>query len=205
MPSDRGRAPRACVSCRRQKTRCYESTISGAACLRCDRLNQRCSFVRTPTIQENVANRNTDARYYSRAAFSALANDHRIDRLERTVAALLDRLGEDPTSIIADRSHKTNDRKPALPPGVASDPKDNASSAPVMIIRELATDMGMTSPGTRSPDSVLDTLVTPDLASDLLTMYARSALHDTPANLLASLSITANGFYSIQKVIQMPC
>src|SRR5699024_9313282 len=137
------------------KTRCYESAVSGAACLRCDRLNQRCSFVRTPAAQESVAGRNADTRYYSRAAFSAQTNDHRIERLERTVAALLDRLGEDPTSIIADRSHKAIDRKPALTPGVASDSKDNAASAPVMIIRDLATDMGMTSPGTQSPDAVL--------------------------------------------------
>lgn len=48
MPPDRGRASRACESCRKQKTRCYESGMPGRPCFRCERLRQRCSFVQTP-------------------------------------------------------------------------------------------------------------------------------------------------------------
>ncbi|KAJ5936076.1 hypothetical protein N7454_005374 [Penicillium verhagenii] len=44
MPPDRGRASRACVSCRKQKTRCYEPSLPGKACLRCERLHQKCSL-----------------------------------------------------------------------------------------------------------------------------------------------------------------
>lgn len=44
MPPDRGRASKACTACRKQKTRCYES-VSGLACLRCDRTGQQCSLV----------------------------------------------------------------------------------------------------------------------------------------------------------------
>lgn len=130
--------------------------------------------------------------------------DCRIDRLERTVAALLDRLGEDSTTITAHVSNNGNGRKPGMPPSTISDSKDTDSSAPVMVIRDLATDMGMMSPDTQSPDAVLDTLITPDLASDLLSMYDRYALYDTQANLIASSSIMANGFYSTQKVTQVP-
>ena len=44
MPPDRGRASKACTSCRKIKTRCYESDIVGKPCLRCDRLQQPCSL-----------------------------------------------------------------------------------------------------------------------------------------------------------------
>lgn len=58
----------------------------------------------------------------------------------------------------------------------ASNSPENPSSAPVMIIRDLATDMGMMSPDTESPDAVLDTLVNPDLQLVLLTKYDRTLL-----------------------------
>lgn len=45
-----------------------------------------------------------------------------------------------------------------------------------MVIRDLATDMGMMSPNTESPDAVLDTLVNPDLQLVLLTRYDREIL-----------------------------
>lgn len=67
MPPDRGRASRACESCRKQKTRCYESGVSGRPCFRCERLRQRCSFVQTPPQPAlgspgGVSFDNTDAR-----------------------------------------------------------------------------------------------------------------------------------------------
>lgn len=54
MPPERGRASRACASCRKQKTRCYESDTPGKPCLRCERLHQQCSFVQTwPAAEES--------------------------------------------------------------------------------------------------------------------------------------------------------
>ena len=44
MPPDRGRASRACTACRKIKTRCYESDVTGRPCLRCERLGQACSL-----------------------------------------------------------------------------------------------------------------------------------------------------------------
>lgn len=67
MPPDRGRASRACTSCRKQKTRCYEPGIPGRACLRCDRLRQSCSLVRIDMSDEEsvvpAPATGTDARY----------------------------------------------------------------------------------------------------------------------------------------------
>lgn len=38
------RASKACTTCRRQKTRCYQSDTGLAACLRCQTLKQSCSL-----------------------------------------------------------------------------------------------------------------------------------------------------------------
>jgi len=55
MPPDRGRASKACATCRKQKTRCYETSI-GRACLRCDRLGQECSLSSaTPSFRQSAA------------------------------------------------------------------------------------------------------------------------------------------------------
>lgn len=65
MPPDRGRASRACASCRKQKTRCYEPGLPGKACLRCERLRQNCSLVEfeRDEPEQAVPTSGTDARY----------------------------------------------------------------------------------------------------------------------------------------------
>jgi hypothetical protein len=67
MPPDRGRASRACVSCRKQKTRCYEPSVLGKACLRCERLRQKCSLTEASGQRDDgnlaIPHPNTDARY----------------------------------------------------------------------------------------------------------------------------------------------
>jgi hypothetical protein len=98
----------------------------------------------------------------------------RLERLERTVATLLDRLGEGPASI----GNDSNTPASALTSSEAGDPtpaafkETESSAAPIMVIRDLATDPGLEpSPDTKSLGSVLDDLITPDLALTLISMY----------------------------------
>ena len=79
MPPDRGRASRACTSCRKQKTRCYEPGIPGRACLRCDRLRQSCSLMRIDASDEESlppAQTGTDARYELPPGNSTIHSNH---------------------------------------------------------------------------------------------------------------------------------
>jgi hypothetical protein len=64
MPPDRGRAGKACVACRKQKTRCYAGERVGGPCLRCSTLRQTCSFTteRQEESPNPAASLETDAR-----------------------------------------------------------------------------------------------------------------------------------------------
>ncbi|KAL4869466.1 hypothetical protein BDV12DRAFT_82031 [Aspergillus spectabilis] len=158
MPPDRGRASRACTSCRKQKTRCYESGLPGAPCLRCERLNQRCSFAHDVVEDEPTSSEpNTGAR---------------LERLEKAVAHLLDRLGEDPLHFADDAAVKHTHNTQAVAQSSADSPqKSNESSvAPVMVIRDLVADTGFEMPNTSQAVS-LDGLVPPDLALNLLSIF----------------------------------
>ncbi|KAF3027066.1 hypothetical protein E8E15_008137 [Penicillium rubens] len=158
MPPDRGRASRACTSCRKQKTRCYEPGIPGRACMRCDRLHQSCSLVQiVASDEESIA--------------PATGTDARLERLEKTVATLLDRLGEGP---VKTPSHDSSRPTPAQtsPRSGGAYGDSESSAAPIMVIRDLATDSGikpMSDP--RSLEAVLDELISPDLALTLITIF----------------------------------
>jgi hypothetical protein len=88
------------------------------------------------------------------------------------VATLLDRLGEGPSSTQNESSRPVS----ALTTPEAGDQtyKDaESSAAPIMVIRDLATETGIkTSQDTRPLETVLDELIGPDLALTLTTMYA---------------------------------
>lgn len=175
MPPDRGRASRACDSCRKQKTRCYESGAPGRPCLRCERLRQRCSFVLAPPRGPEVASNDSDARFVGSCvnAVDPELNWPRLARLEQTLGALLERLGEDSTSITQPTTHpgagipvatsSSNDTGPSSKP-------DHPSTPPVMVIRDLASDIGVKSPDTSSQVAGLDGLIAPDLALSLFAM-----------------------------------
>ncbi|KAL5341343.1 hypothetical protein BJX70DRAFT_66262 [Aspergillus crustosus] len=157
MPPDRGRASRACTSCRKQKTRCYESGLPGAPCLRCEGLNQRCSFAQDAGEEEPTP--------------AEPSTGTRLERLEKAVAHLLDRLGKDPSQFADTPSTTLPGNQVAV--GGASDSvqKSNESSvAPVMVIRDLAADTGIELPITSQPVS-LDGLIPPDLALNLLSIF----------------------------------
>ncbi|CAG8907662.1 unnamed protein product [Penicillium nalgiovense] len=158
MPPDRGRASRACTSCRKQKTRCYEPGIPGRACMRCDRLHQNCSLMQiVAPDEESVA--------------PATGTDARLERLEKTVATLLDRLGEGPAKA---PGHESSRPTPAqTSPGSGGAYRGSESSAaPIMVIRDLATDSGIKPMSdARSLGAVLDELISPDLALTLITIF----------------------------------
>mgnify|MGYP007085894180 FL=1 len=95
-----------------------------------------------------------------------------MERLEKTVATLLDRLGEGP---VKTPSHDSSRPTPAQtsPRSGGAYGDSESSAAPIMVIRDLATDSGikpMSDP--RSLEAVLDELISPDLALTLITMYA---------------------------------
>ncbi|KAL2870883.1 Zn(II)2Cys6 transcription factor [Aspergillus lucknowensis] len=156
MPPDRGRASKACTSCRKQKTRCYESGISGGPCLRCERLRQSCSFAQD-ALEEQAESESTTGS--------------RLERLEKVVAHLLDRLGEDPSQILDERPTDKGVRGPeGAEAGDSVSKSVDASSAPVLVIRELAADTGIEQPMSPQPVS-LDGLVPPELALHLISIF----------------------------------
>lgn len=95
--------------------------------------------------------------------------------MEKTLAALLDRLGEGPAG---PDDHESSGGSALATPEAGEVPyKDTESSAaPIMVIRDLATDTGVKSlPDMRSLERVLDDLISPDLALTLIKMYALQA------------------------------
>ncbi|KAL4940646.1 hypothetical protein BDV06DRAFT_17812 [Aspergillus oleicola] len=158
MPPDRGRASRACTSCRKQKTRCYESGLPGTSCLRCERLRQRCSFLQDVVNEDPIPPDST--------------TDARLKRLETVVSHVLNRLGEDSSQFF--------DELPTIPHSVnqppIADPEDplqkgDSSAAPVMVIRDLAADTGIEATSISKSVSV-DGLVAPELARELISIFS---------------------------------
>jgi hypothetical protein len=92
-----------------------------------------------------------------------------LERLEKVVAHLLDRLGEDSHIFDDIPDRNANDRSTATEPDPV--PKNaDSSAAPVMVIRELAVDTGIELPNTSQPVA-LNGLIPPDLALHLISMY----------------------------------
>ena len=98
----------------------------------------------------------------------------RIEQLERTVGALLERLGEDSSSIMTPAIERSNNLRDILHESAANPAtkSDYPSAPPVMVIRDLASDIGVRSPDASSHESVLDGLISADLSLNLITMYA---------------------------------
>ncbi|KAL3465572.1 hypothetical protein BJX64DRAFT_56363 [Aspergillus heterothallicus] len=177
MPPDRGRASKACASCRKQKTRCYESGVAGGPCLRCERLRQRCSFAQDALEEHPAPESSTGSR---------------LERLEKVVAHLLDRLGEDPHIFDDSPDYNANIRLTETEPDAVPKSTDS-SAAPVMVIRELAADTGIELPSASQPVA-LDGLIAPDLALHLISIfqehYGRWVLFDPdeePQDLLSHI------------------
>ncbi|KAF2109470.1 hypothetical protein BDV96DRAFT_237091 [Lophiotrema nucula] len=138
MPADRGRASKACAACRKQKTRCYETSI-GRPCLRCDRLGQSCS------LSFEHASASTEGG--GGDTWAGNGRDHEIDDrfayLERTVATLSRRLDEFESGrlpqggIPARRESPTRNNDVNQPTESAE-----ASAAPLFVLRDVTNESG---------------------------------------------------------------
>ncbi|KAJ0139516.1 hypothetical protein HZ326_17552 [Fusarium oxysporum f. sp. albedinis] len=144
MPPVRsGRASKACDLCRKYKTRCYASGSSNGTCLRCKTLSQRCSLGfngHRRSISPPVRDQIDVSRAVSAVRGRRSSVDDRLERLERTVSALVDKL-DSKLDEIAGSSNLDRASVVEVPvPSAELDP------APVFLIRDAATDAGVHSP-----------------------------------------------------------
>jgi hypothetical protein len=159
-PLRSSRVSKACTLCRRQKTRCYPSTTDDETCLRCETLAQTCSLSgpssgrrQTTSISVAVGSNehiNSDA-INDRSVipnFQACSSidSCRFERLERSVASLIERLDGDGRSW-SQTEHLSDEVGAA----------DHVDPAPVFQIRDAATEVGVGTPAitdiTQSPQS----------------------------------------------------
>lgn len=101
-----------------------------------------------------------------------------MDRLERAVGVLLERLGEEPLINVTSHTSRSTIRQDInravaprrdISPGFDGD-LSVPPAPPVMIIRDLASDMGVKSPEVTHSDASVDRLISPTLALTLITM-----------------------------------
>ncbi|KUJ13796.1 uncharacterized protein LY89DRAFT_650813, partial [Mollisia scopiformis] len=135
MPPERGRASKACNTCRKIKTRCYESNVAGKSCLRCERLQQPCSLeVLSFASAENVQG-------HPQSAEGSSSQDERIRRLEQTVSTLVERLGDGPGRWVP--YPDVSSTSPVNPPPIHNLTPGTPSAAPVFLIRDVASQVGV--------------------------------------------------------------
>ncbi|KFA63303.1 hypothetical protein S40285_07636 [Stachybotrys chlorohalonatus IBT 40285] len=174
-PSRTGRASRACDLCRKYKTRCYASSNSRGPCLRCETLSQKCSLEYVadngaPVSPGPPRDRHISDRQGVEPSYDASTNN-RLERLERTVALLVDRLDSRLDDIRDDRSHESG------PPPDETQSSPDLDPAPVFLIRDAATNAGVHSPeetiGKPSirPDVIASGLVSLSTAHTLLHLF----------------------------------
>jgi hypothetical protein len=102
--------------------------------------------------------------------------------LEKAVNTLLDKLEEDDTLLL--HPHPARTRRQESAPLTAQDQSGesdletsaNPAAAPVLVIRDLATDIGVKSRKVEQDNAVVEALIPPEHALTLLQMYALSDL-----------------------------
>ena len=173
MPPVRpGRASKACTACRRQKTRCYDSENSRGACLRCETLKQPCSLEEYLTRQREHGSALLQTQHQIGSQNSS--TNERIARLEATVNRLLVRLDASSSELAADTVTAEPDFHP---PPTTSDQSSSAAAPPVLLIRDVATEVGVKRGDTTSekvqqvPDIIASGLITAEYASNLLSIF----------------------------------
>jgi hypothetical protein len=140
MASDRPRATRACATCRRLKTRCYESTVPGSSCLRCEKLGAECSLANRISIGSSSLSATTTVPAAPRP------QEARLDRLERVIIAIANKVGIDVD--IGSSIRNVTDGIPATTTQLSA-PVSHSSengTAPVFAIRDIANESGVESP-----------------------------------------------------------
>ena len=189
MPPVRsGRASKACDSCRKQKTRCYDSENGRGTCLRCETLNHHCSLEeyaarihqpRVATLPSTNYGTSTSERYEIVDGFKwgfIRLTLQRLARLERTVDSLVERLDS--------RLEEPNGRSASVVPETYTAPTE-PTAAPVLLIRDVASEVGVR-PSHRN-------LGQPERSSDII---ARGILSIEDATSLLGLLVVYSYFES---------
>ncbi|KAF1732405.1 putative transcriptional regulatory protein [Beauveria bassiana] len=143
MPPQRlKRASKACDLCHKRKTRCYAKDGAKNACLRCHTLSLACSLeeLDSDSSETHFGKRNSSPKYSA----SKSSTDSRLEQLERTVGALLERL--DASSQNQTGPEEQRKSKGIIQPGNEERPVE-LDPAPVILIRKAATDAGVSPPG----------------------------------------------------------
>lgn len=146
------RVSKACTTCRRQKTRCYRSENGLGTCLRCKTLKQRCSLepsYNEALVTESPCSRpgidqdtSVNQRYACFVAYDnrGLLTMPRLDRLESALGKLVEKI-DSHLDVVTPVSNTTS-----------TDGRDSVESfkepsqAPVILIRDAATEIGIRSP-----------------------------------------------------------
>ncbi|KIW14107.1 hypothetical protein PV08_06888 [Exophiala spinifera] len=168
-PLRAGRASKACDACRKQKTRCYTSDNNRGVCLRCETLSQPCSLESSPSQQSRRSSIDK-----SLATSRDLAVDARLERLENTVQALVERL--DQSHGVASGVSPTTSNRPQ-PRLHAQNLPEEKDSAPVLLIRDAAAAAGVRSPDQghtlpkRYSDVISSGLVSLKTAHTLMSLF----------------------------------
>ncbi|KAI8711952.1 hypothetical protein NCS52_01460300 [Fusarium sp. LHS14.1] len=174
-PLRSGRASKACDLCRKYKTRCYASDDSKGTCLRCRTLSQPCSLDCRNTYRPSRSPIGTHrTQVFSETPENprpASSVDERLERLERTVGALVDRL-DSRLDQLDGTSNKT--QRPIRSSESVTAP--DLDPAPVFLIRDAATDAGVHSPEqtvhpVSQPDVISSGLVPLSTAHSLLELF----------------------------------
>ncbi|TVY85310.1 putative transcriptional regulatory protein [Lachnellula suecica] len=157
MPPDRGRASRACATCRKIKTRCYEPENPARGCLRCDRLEQPCS------LSVNAVQRDLVESGHLGAATIGSSQD---DRLEKTVSELVARMDQNATqgAPLGNPRQIAMVASPRQPDLRVLTERTTSTAAPVFLIRDVASEIGV-----RQPSSPEEQFASSQSPSDIIS------------------------------------
>ncbi|PQK13033.1 hypothetical protein BB8028_0003g16470 [Beauveria bassiana] len=172
MPPQRlKRASKACDLCHKRKTRCYAKDGAKNACLRCHTLSLACSLAEldSDSSETHFGKRNSSPKYSATKS----STDLRLEQLERTVGALLERL--DASSQNQARSEEKRKSERIIQPENEERPAE-LDPAPVILIRKAATDAGVSPPGqfdlsNNLTDVISAGLITAPAAYSLLELF----------------------------------
>ncbi|GAB0133678.1 hypothetical protein EsDP_00002078 [Epichloe bromicola] len=179
----KARASKACLRCRKNKTRCYASGEPSGVCLRCATLSLACSLKtegsrkHTPAVNPNDHGSGSRDVVLPDSTQQHASVDTRLDRLEGLVERLVNRLE---TTTVDSSASGTKDQPPRQiddGPGMASfSRRRDSHPAPVFLIRDACAYAGVSSPGhvdsglSRPPDVISMGIVSLGTAHTLLKM-----------------------------------
>ncbi|KAJ6007259.1 hypothetical protein N7540_011235 [Penicillium herquei] len=142
-PLRSGRASKACDLCRRNKTRCYTGTGHGKNCLRCHTLSLSCSLEHShlKNLPQSLSETQKESDTFNENSIPhrKSSTDARLEKLERTVGILVERLDAQ----FKDQGELS--AHPTLPPLEEPITSSELNPAPIILIRGVADDAGVSS------------------------------------------------------------